>query len=182
MHPDRPSRSRTPERRPASRVDRRTVLAGIGGVAVLGTAGCLGSVTGSGPRYSGYERKDLIPGAETFPDGWEERPDLNENFVVFGGPGDRVFVGLDADVLPDVDAAVAAFTETKSRMRRPEPHPLADQAFWDEVEGEYALTVFRHSNALGQAFALRESDSGVVPDRTRSQDYAERMYHHWQGL
>lgn len=152
-------------------------------MGLAATAGCLGSPTGaSGPRYRGYDRADLIPGADAFPDGWTERPGLNEKYVVYGGPEDRIFVGMDADVMPDVDAATAAFGETRSRMRRPEEHDLAAAAFWDEVDGEYALTVFRHSNALGQTFALREREGEVVPDRERSHRYAEAMYRHWQGL
>lgn len=163
-------------------MNRRRLLAGIGFLAITSATGCLGSGTGADPRYRGYERADLIPGVEVFPDGWEERPELNENFVVFAGPEDRFFVGLDADVLPDVDAASAAFSETRSGMRRPEDHALAEEAFWDEIDGEYALTVFRHSNALGQAFALKHSEEGVEPDRERSHRYAEKMYGHWQGL
>ena len=187
MAPGRPSRPHRVPRRDsrASRpcASRRKILAGLGTVAVAATAGCLGSLSGAaGPRYRDYERAELIPGADAFPEGWAERPELNENYVVFGGPEDRAFVGLDAEVFPDVDAATAAFSETRSGMRRPEDHALADEAFWDEVDGEYALTVFRHSNALGQTFALKETKQEVLPDRTRSHRYAEAMYRHWQGL
>lgn len=151
-------------------------------MTVAGAAGCLGGATGDDTRYGGYERADLIPGVDVFPDGWEERPDLNENFVVYGSGDGTAFVGLDAEVMPDADAAAATFSETKSGMRRPEDHELADEAFWDEIDGEYALTVFRHSNALGQAFALRGAGEDVEPDRERSHRYAGEMYEHWQGL
>lgn len=156
---------------------------GLGTVVAAATAGCLARLSGAAsPRYRGHERSELIPGADAFPEGWEERPELNENYVFFAGPDERAFVGLDAEVFPDVDSATAAFSETRSGMRRPEDHALADEAFWDEVDGEYALTVFRHSNALGQTFALKDTGKEVVPDRTRSQRYAEAMYRHWQGL
>lgn len=165
-------------------MNRRVVLAGVGSVTLAGTAGCLGGLASGADdrRYEGYDRADLIPGRDAFPDGWEERPDLNEHFVVYGGPDGRVFVGLDAAVMPDADAARAAYDETRSRMPRPEDHDLADEAFWDELEGEYALTVFRHSNAIGQAFGLRQSKDGVVPDRDRSHRYADVMFGHWQDL
>lgn len=154
----------------------------MGSVAIVATTGCLGGSSGGDPLYGGYEREDLIPGVDAFPDGWEERHDLNEDYVVYGGPDGRVFVGLDAEVLPDVDAASAAFSETRDGMRRPEVHSLGDEAFWDEVDGDYALTVFRHSNALGQTFALRDTGEEVEPDRSRSQRFAEEMYQHWQRL
>lgn len=182
MDPAQPSR---PQRSPSwSRpsADRRTVLAGIGSVAIVATAGCLDSSAAAEPRYGGHEREELIPGADAFPEGWTARPELNESYEVFGGPDDRAFVGLDAEVLPEPDAASAAFSETRSRMRRPEDHALADEAFWDEVDGEYALTVFRHSNAIGQTFALRDTGEAVVPDRERSHEYAETMYQHWRQL
>ena len=161
---------------------RRSVLGGAGLLAAVATAGCLGSLRTDGKRYAGHDRADLLIGLDAFPDGWEERPDLNEEYRVFGDAAGDVFVGLDAAVLPAAAAAETAFEEAEAGMADPESYALADEAFRAAVDDEYAITVFRHSNAVGQAFGLRRSGESVLPDGDRSLRYAEAMFTHWMGL
>ena len=178
-------RTRQPERAVGAasrRVDRRTVLGGAGLLALATTAGCVGSLGTDGRRYAGHDRADLLLGVEAFPDGWEERPDLNDSYDVFGDAAGDVFVGLDAAVLADAGAAESTFEEARAGMSGSESHALADEAFLAAVDGEYAITVFRHSNAVGQSFGLRRSGKSILPDRERSKRYAEAMYSHWLGL
>lgn len=145
-------------------------------------SGCLGSITGGADRYAGYTRVDLIPGIDVFPDDWREYPGMNDDYDVYGNADETIFVGFDARVF-DGDEDVDEEWETlQQKYRDPQEYDLAGEAFWAEYQDEVAVVFFRHSNAFGSTFAVRQSGLEAVPDRGRALDYAEVQFEHWRDL
>lgn len=114
---------------------------------------------------------------DDFPDGWVRDDQVNENFDgVFLNEDETIVVLTAVQVLEDVSTAEDEFQNSRSGFRDPQDYDLGDEAFWDTRNEELAFTIFRASNAMGQAASLRQSGMETQPDTQRAQNYAETMY------
>lgn len=164
-------------------MNRRTALTGCGTI-IASLSGCVGSDGGngeeSGPEYEEGDRDGMVLTIDAFPDGWTRDDDFNENFdASYLSEDESVVVLARVEIEDSVDAAKESFESSESGTRDPQDYDIGDEAFWDTRNDEYAATVFRHSNAVGQVAALRESGTEVVPDQSRSQEYAQKMFEQW---
>lgn len=163
-------------------MDRREALLGGGIGLSIAVSGCLGSILQNNKRYSDYDREDLLLGPEAFPSGWKKFPEMNEDYIIYGTQEEDIFVGLDAGIHEDRSATKETFNDIKSRYPEAEEYELADECFWVEPNDEYALVMFRHSNAGGAVLGIRQSGFEAVPDRARAIEYANDMFEHWADL
>lgn len=130
--------------------------------------------------YSESDREGMIPGVDIFPDGWKEADPGEEWDAGFSNEDETILVGLGIRIEDTVDGAKEEFEKAKAGFEAND-YPIADEAFWAE-RADNARTFFRHSNAMGQAVAGRQSGDGMIPDTGRAQRYAEEMYNHWETL
>jgi len=129
--------------------------------------------------YSEDDREEMIPSGDIFPEGWGEVD--NEDWeAAYNNEDGTIFVLFDVAIANTVEEAKQGFERLRQRYD-PNEYPVADEGFWAE-RADNARTIFRHSNAIGQAAAGRESNFEIVPDPGRSQRYAEEMYARWQAL
>ena len=185
-------------------LNRRRYLTAIGATAsALTLAGCSSSGNGSGdgpndsnstdtptntptdtgPEYDQGSKEEMLLSVNSFPDGWVRNDDINENFdAVFTNEDESIVVLTTVEIFEDVAGAEDRMETARAGVSEPNDYPIADNAFWATRNEEIACTLFRHSNAVGQACAVRESGSEVVPDQARSQDYATALFEHWQTL
>lgn len=181
-------------------MNRRHLLFGSGVTLSAVLAGCIGGDGNTGdseedngenenggdgstePLYNEGDHKDLLLTLDDFPEGWTRDDELNENFdAVFLNDDRTILVMPLVEIEPDIEAAKENYQQSIAGTRDPQDYPLGDEAFWDTRNDEIAVTLFRHSNAVGQVAALRESGMEVVPDQSRSQQYAEAMFKHWES-
>jgi hypothetical protein len=157
------------------------VLGGLAGCSVLDDGG--GGGDDGGPKYETDQESEMRLTLEAFPDGWLREDSLNQQFDrVFTNEDQSVIVMLTVDIFEETSMAEDRLSEARSGFDDATDHALGDEAFTGTQNDELAYTIFRDSNALGQVVALRESDTGVVPDESRSEEYAEAMYDRWQDL
>lgn len=151
-------------------------------LAATGLSGCTSSFN-DGPQYDEDSKDEMLLSVEAFPDGWHRDDDINDNFdAVFANEDDSIVVMLSIQLSEDIETAKENFESSKSSYRDPQEIDIGDEAFWDTRNEEMASTIFRHSNALGQTVAARQSGMEINPDQQRSQNYAGEMYDHWQDL
>jgi len=161
-------------------LNRRRYLAMAGATIAGGLAGC-SSITGGGPEYESDQREGMLLSVDAFPDGWVRK--VNDNFdAMFTNEDESIAVLLAVEIFDEVSGAEDRMETSRAGVSEPTDYPIADEAFWATRNEQIACTIFRHSNAVGQACALRESGIEVVPDQARSQDYAGMMYEHWEDL
>lgn len=133
------------------------------------------------PIYDPSQKPDMIPPIGLFPDSWRRNDEINEDFdAVYFNEDQSVVVFFVVRVGEQVAGARGAFDDLKSRYRDPQSIDIGDEAFWDTRES-VATTIFRHSNAIGESWAVRESGANNEPDVTRSHKYAFETYDYWQG-
>lgn len=163
-------------------MDRRTYLATA--VASTALAGCSTIQNRlSGPKYTDVSKEDLLLSVSDFPDGWARNDQLNEEFdAVFHNEDETIFVLLSVHIYDEISGAADEFESVRNGHRDPQDLGFADEAFWDTRNGEIAVTAFRDSNAIGSALAASQSGFEISPEQVRSQNYAEKMYQHWQDL
>jgi len=166
-------------------MQRRTYLATVGSAAgSLALAGCSGDDSDDsddgGPQYDQDSEEGMLLSLDAFPDGWVRDDDLNEDFDAgFSSEDESVIVLVSVEVFDEVSEAEDRIETIRAGVSDPNDYPIADEAFWATRNQQLALTLFRDSNAVGQVTALRESGTEVVPDQSRSQQYAETMYDQW---
>lgn len=162
---------------------RREYL-GVGVLVSVLLAGCQRAVLRDSepePRYEEPDEEAMVLTLEAFPDGWNRRsPESDDWDAKFTPEDENREVLVSVDVFETIDDAEAAFEAVQHRYR-PREYDLADEAFWGEL-ADYAVTVLRHSNAVGTTAAGRRSGLRLVPDRIRAIDYAEALYERWQRL
>lgn len=168
-------------------LDRRSVLATSTAAVLGGLAGCSGVLDdgdgGGGPKYESDQEMEMRLPLETFPDGWERDDSINQEFDrAFANEDRSVIVMLTVDVETEVGTAEDKLSDARSNFDDATDHDLGDEAFTGTQNDQLAYTLFRDSNGLGQVVATRESGSDVVPDESRSQEYAQTTYDHWQDL
>lgn len=155
----------------------------LSAVAIAAVAGC-SQITGDsgGPDYEDVERSEFLLEESDFPDEWVRNDQLNDNFdAVFTSEDESIAVLLSIGIHDTVDSAKEDYDSSFESFREPEEMSFADEAFWD-TRNDLAFTIYRDSNLLGQAAALRESGVEVQPDQARAQQYSKDMYDHWQSL
>lgn len=158
-----------------------TTAATIGSIGLTGCSGILGGL--SGPNYETDQKEEMLLSIDSFPDGWVRNDEINDNFDAgYTSEDESIVVLMSVEVSEEVSGAEDRFKTAKSGMSEPNDYELADEAFWATRNEEVASTLFRHSNAVGQSLGLRESGIDVVPDQSRSQDYARKMFSHWQDM
>lgn len=165
---------------------RRRCLTVSGATVLAGLAGC-SSITGdggsSGPDYESGQKEELLLTLDAFPDGWSRDDDLNDNFdAVFLSEDESIIVLVSVEIFDDVAGAEDRIETARAGVSDPNDYPIADEAFWATQNDQFAATMFRDSNAVGQVGAMRESGAEVIPDQTRSQQYAETMYENWEDV
>jgi hypothetical protein len=177
-------------------LNRRRYLTAIGTTAsALALAGCSGgddsgngtndgtsteTQTNTGTEYEQGSKEAMLLSVEAFPDGWTRNDEINQNFDAVFTNGDQSIVVLaTVEIFADVAGAEDRIETAQAGVSEPNDYPIADEAFWATRNDQIACTMFRHSNAVGQVCATRESGSGVVPDQSRSQQYAEMLYQEW---
>lgn len=155
-------------------------ITGVGAMAAL--AGCLG---GEDAIYEEGNESDLVPNGPG--DDWGDEDlirddEFNPHFDrVFRTPETDLVLLMSAEIYEDIEAAEDSFESSKATAADDEEYPLADEAFISD-DGEVATCLWRHSNAIGQVAAVRESATGVTPDRQRASSYAETMFeNHWES-
>jgi len=160
-----------------------TVLAGCSGLTGGGGGGTpteTATPTAPSPQYDQGSKEELLLSVGAFPDGWVRNDELNENFdAVFTSEDESIVVLLTVEIFDDIDGAENRMETARAGVSEPNEYPIADEAFWATRNDEIACTLFRHSNGVGQACAVRESGTDVVPDQSRSQQYAQTMYDQW---
>lgn len=167
-------------------LDRRQCLTVTGAMLSAGLAGCssiTGGDGGGGPDYETDQKEELLLSAEVFPDGWVRNDEINENFdAVFANEDESIVVLTTVEIGEDSGEAKDAYDSAESGFSNTNEIDIGNKAFWATRNEEIAYTIFRHSNALGQSAALRESGAEIQPDQSRSQEYAREMYQSWQDL
>jgi hypothetical protein len=163
-------------------MNRRTYLTATATVGSTVLAGCSAALNRfSGPEYEDVSKEDMLLSASDFPEGWRRNDSLNDNFdAAFQDSDGTVFVLLSVSLFDEVSAAEDGFEDARSGFRDPQDIDIGDEAFWDTRNDEFAFTIFRHSNANGSSVSIRQSGLEVVPDQNRSQNYAGKMFQHWQ--
>ena len=166
-----------------SAVNRRRMLIGSG-VALTSTfAGCTSSFSSDEPEYNEDDHEDLLLSIEAFPEDWNRDDEVNDNFdAVFLNKDETIVVFASVEIDEDIDDAEKRFENAESSTRDPIDYDIGDEAFWDTRNNEIAITVFRHSNAVGQVAAMRQSGMEINPDQSRSQEYARKMYDNWRNI
>lgn len=131
--------------------------------------------------YDESDKEDMLLGVEAFPDGWKE-VDLEENWdAAFSNESETIAVLLSIEVLPTVEDAKGSYDSAEESFQTND-YTLGDEAFWTD-RPDNSRTIFRHSNAIGQAVGTRELSNGeVVPDSLRAQDAASKMFERWQSI
>ncbi|MDL0140305.1 hypothetical protein PNP85_12410 [Halobacterium salinarum] len=164
--------------------DRRRFLATTAAVGSIGLAGCLGVISGSSsPKYESDQKEEMLLSVDAFPSGWKRNDELNENFDgVFMSEDESLVVLLSIEVYEEVGQAKESHETSESGFSDTNEIDIGNEAFWTTRNDEIAYTIFRHSNALGQAAAIQESGVSLQPDQSRSQKYAREMYSHWEEL
>jgi len=138
-----------------------------------------GDTADSGPQYSQNSKEDMLLSVSAFPEGWFRNDGLNEEFdAIFLSADESIIVLTTVEIFDDIEGAENRIETAQAGVSEPNDYPIADEAFW-AVQNELACTMFRHSNAVGQACAVRESGADVVPDQQRSQQYAQEMFDQW---
>lgn len=161
---------------------RRQVLATTATVSAVGLAGC-SSGGSTGPQYETNMKDQMLLSTNAFPDGWERDEDFNENFdVSFFSEDESIIVLISVEIFEDITSAEDRMETSRAGVSEANDYPIADEAFWATRNEELACTLFRHSNAVGQSCATRQSGMDVNPDQARSQDYATEMYEQWGEL
>jgi len=137
------------------------------------------------PLYEIGAQGDLLLSVDAFPEGWEQIEMANSDDTTaeatFSNADGTLSVYMSASILDSVAGTKEAFERYKSRFREPQELETGDESFWDTREDQ-ALTVFRHSNALGEVRAARITREGQEPNISRSQNYALDLYNHWQSV
>lgn len=161
-------------------MDRRTYLTTMAvTVGSVGFAGCSGML--EEPQYEEGSKEDLLLEVDAFPNDWHRDDEINENFdACFTNEDESIIVLLSVEIEEGIEEAEKSFESSKSGFRDPQEIDIGEEAFWDTQNDEVAFTIFRHSNALGQAVAARQSGMDINPDQSRSQKYAREMYDNWQ--
>ena len=165
-------------------LNRRRYLVVAGATVGSGLAGC-SSIPGGGggPEYESDQKEEMLLSVDAFPDGWVRNDEMNENFDAgFTNEDESVLVLIKVEIFDEISEAKDRMETARAGVSDPNDYPIADDAFWATQNDEFAATLFRHSNGVGQSAAVRESGREVVPDQQRSQEYAETMYEHWQDL
>lgn len=131
-------------------------------------------------QYTASDKPQMLLTVRDFPSDWHKMPDdYNPNFdVEFANEDESILVLVDIDIAESVESAKEIYDRSRAGTRDPQEYDIGDEAFWAEQQ-DLARTIFRHSNAVGEAVALRESGTRVVPDPQRSQDYARKMFQKW---
>lgn len=165
-------------------MERRKYLATVGatvsGFALAGCSDGNGGDSDSGPEYAQGDKESMLLSVDAFPDGWTRNDEINENFdAVFANEDQSIIVLIKVEIFDEVAGAEDRMETARAGVSEPNDYPIADNAFWATRNDQIACTLFRHSNAVGQACATRESGTEVVPDQSRSQDYAETMFEQW---
>lgn len=167
-------------------LNRRGYLAMAGATVASGLAGCssiTGDGGGSGPEYETDQKEEMLLSVDAFPDGWVRNDGLNDNFdAVFANDDESIIVLISVEIGEDAGEAKDSYESSESGFSNTNEIDIGNEAFWSTRNEEIAYTIFRHSNAIGQAAALRESGTEVQPDQSRSQQYARELYEHWQEL
>jgi len=159
-----------------------TSMAAIGSIGLSGCSGILGDDS-SGPAYEEEQEEEMLLSVDSFPDGWVRNDAINENFdAVFANEDESIIVLTSVDVGENVSEAKEAMDASESGYSNTNEIDIGDEAFWATRNDQVAYTIFRHSNAVGQVAAARESGAEVVPDQSRSQQYAREMVSHWQDI
>lgn len=160
-----------------------TALTTTAGLSLAGCSDILGGDGDGGPQYESEQREAMLLTVDDFPSGWQRNDELNDNFdaIFLNGDGSIVVMTM-VEISEEVSAAKDRMENARAGVSDPNEYTIGDDSFWATRNNEIACTIFRHSNAVGQACALRESGAEVVPDQSRSQDYATTMYNQWQEL
>ncbi|MFD1563500.1 hypothetical protein ACFR99_08055 [Haloarchaeobius amylolyticus] len=139
------------------------------------------------PMFVGTEIEELIP------DFTQENPthdelvrddELNENFdAIFITEDEQVAVMVDVEIESSIEDADGRMQTRRDRVSEYHEFTLegADDAFWYE-EPDNARTYVRLSNGVGEVVAGRMSESDMIPDVNRSQEYAIALIEHWQTI
>lgn len=160
---------------------RRRYLATTAAIAGAGITGCVGF--SNSPVYEEEWEDSMVIGLSEFPRGWVRNDEINENFdSVFTGPEQRVVVLVSVEVFESVSSAESVYSTTKSGASATHDYGIGDEAFWTTRNDLYAYTVFRDSNAVAEVHGARISGVDMIPDQTRSQTYARKMYENWETM
>lgn len=176
-------------------VNRRELLLGSGVAVTTALAGCFGGNSNSGdtrPQYHEDDHEAMLLSIDDFPDGWARDDEVNDNFdAVFRNEDETITVLPIVEIEADEAAAQDNFEDSKSGTRDysiedeavcPVDYNIGDEASWDTRNNEMAITLFRHSNAVGQVAATRQSRTEVQPDQARSQTYTMTMFEGWEDV
>jgi len=126
---------------------------------------------------------DLTLSESDFPEGWTRDDSLNDNFDAGFINGDQTGVVLNSIELgTTVAQAKSGFETTKANFGDLNDVSLGDESFWALRGEQYAATVVRDSNVIGQTAAVTQSGEELVPDEERAQTYAQVMVENWQAL
>lgn len=156
---------------------RRTVVQATAGLATTALAGCTGvtdSLGGGGPQYDDAAG-DTMLSLSDFPDGWERKDEMNENFeAVFVGPDEEKFVMLSSDVKDDVQAAKDQLESMKNSNMETNELDIGDDAFWAKRD-DHARVGVRDSNLIMLSIAAYQSGMEWTPDQNRAIEYARAL-------
>lgn len=165
-------------------MDRRKFVAitTLGGV--LSLAGCPGlSSDSESAEYEQSDKESLLPDrvGPDWPDqNLQVNNELNEDFErVFTTPDGNLTVMMGVTIHGSVSAAEDAFERAQATASDADEYSLADEGLVYE-DGDFSRCTFRHSNAIGEALAMRYSVMELVPDQERATTYAEILFQHWQ--
>lgn len=161
------------------RMKRRNFIASV---ALASTAGCSSIESLTGPKYEDVNEQDMYLDESDFPDNWKKFPEINEEYTIYGTEVDRIYVGQDIAIYDSEKDAQNSFKKMEQSFQDLNYYELASDAFWVLTEDDFAIFIFRDSNALGQVVAIKQSGLEAQPDRQRAINYAEMMHEHWQTL
>jgi hypothetical protein len=126
---------------------------------------------------------DLTLAESDFPENWTRDDSLNDDFDAAFINGDQTSVVLNSIELgATVAQAKSGFETTKANFGELNDVALGDEAFWAFRGEQYAATVVRDSNVIGQTAAVTQSGEELTPDEQRAQTYAQVMVENWQSL
>ncbi|UHQ98665.1 hypothetical protein HYG81_22090 (plasmid) [Natrinema zhouii] len=176
-------------------MNRRELLLGSGVTVATALAGCSGSNTSSGdtePQYHEDDHEAMLLSIDDFPDGWTRDDEVSDDFdAAFLNEDETITVLPLVEIEADETAAQDTFEDSKSSTRDysiedeavcPVDYNIGDEASWDTRNDEMAITLFRHSNAVGQVAATRQYRTEVQPDQAHSQTYTTTMFEGWKNV